>query len=223
MGATPEQGPDNGLIPTTTTVKDDRWKRWDHLQGLLGPHYSGCRVGNFLLTSNPTWRMDQEIAVGQVESYILDLAARVAKGQSVIFLGAAGSGKDHLMVGMMRHAIWKGHYLVWRNGVDMFREFRDAIGTATSEYKHILTYSKTDILAISDPLPPLGPLTAYQSTVLSQIIDSRYREHRPTWITINAASTEEMEDRMGVSIVDRLGDHAMRVKCFWPSYRNQNG
>ena len=42
---------------------------------------------------------------------------------------------------------------------------------------------------------------------------------RPTWISMNVASGEEAESRIGVAIIDRWRDGALTLAFNWPSYR----
>ncbi len=163
----------------------------------------------------------QDRIVGQVESYLAEFRERYTSGQSVLFFGPPGTGKDHLMVAMMRAAVNFHLSVAWNDGSQMFGEFRDNMRGGVSEEKLLDRYTTADILAISDPVPPFGGLTPYQSGMFFRIVDRRYRDRRPTWITINCKDRKEAEDRLGVSIVDRLGENAMALPCDWPSYRRR--
>jgi hypothetical protein len=55
--------------------------------------------------------------------------------------------------------------------------------------------------------------------MLFRAIDARYRDYRPTWVTINVGGGDEAEDRMGMQLVDRLRDRAVSIHCNWPSHR----
>lgn len=76
------------------------------------------------------------------------------------------------------------------------------------------------MLAISDPTPPLGEVRSdWQRSLLFRIVDRRYRDLKPTWVTINAASAEEAEKRLTPNIIDRLSHDAVIVRCNWKSFR----
>lgn len=157
----------------------------------------------------------------QVADYLNDFKGRLEKGQSVLFFGPPGTGKDHLMVAMLKHAVFCSLKVRWRDGSEMFGGFRDNMRGDASESDLIEKYTKADVLAISDPVPPFGGLTPYQSSMFFRIVDRRYRDVRPTWLTINCKDRAEAEERIGVSIVDRLGEGAMALPCIWPSFRQQ--
>lgn len=49
------------------------------------------------------------------------------------------------------------------------------------------------ILYLSDPLPPFGELTPFQASALFSVIDRRYRDRKPVWISLNVADATEAE------------------------------
>ncbi len=55
--------------------------------------------------------------------------------------------------------------------------------------------------------------------MMFRIVDKRYRENRPTWLTLNVSSGAEAAERIGVQTYDRLRHSAMGLFCNWPSYR----
>ena len=76
-----------------------------------------------------------------------------------------------------------------------------------------------DILIIDDPIPPHGQLTDYQEQLWYIFTDRRYNAMKPTWVSMNVASGEEAEQRIGAAIVDRWKDGALTVAFNGPSYR----
>ena len=134
--------------------------------------------------------------------------------------GPAGTGKDHLLVALLREAIvCYGFKVQWLNGQNLFRMFRDQIDSGKSEASFIQAFERPDILAISDPIPPKGETSNYTAHMLYQIIDSRYRVMKSTWVTANVATRQEGEAALSAPIFDRLLDNAFTLFCNWPSYR----
>ena len=124
------------------------------------------------------------------------------------------------MTAAIREAFNKGFSAKWVNGVDLFGMFRKTISDDDyTEETLIKRLSTPSILAISDPVPPLGSLTDYQAGMMFRVIDTRYRNLKPTWITVNATDAKELEERMTPQIVDRLKDGALAIFCNWESYR----
>jgi DNA replication protein DnaC len=108
----------------------------------------------------------------------------------------------------------------WKNGMDLYGDMRDLIDNRNrSEDKFIKEMTLPDILILSDSLPPRGCITEFQSQVLFRILDTRYRNCRPTWVTLNVRGAAEADERLGAQLVDRLRDGALSIHCDWPSYR----
>ncbi len=112
--------------------------------------------------------------------------------------------------------------VIYRDGLRLFSQFKsrfDDRNSTDTEDSIVDSYIKPHLFAVSDPLPPKGSLSEYESRMWLRIVDGRYRDMRPTAATINVSSREELEDRMGAQAADRLCDEAFIVKCNWPSHR----
>jgi DNA replication protein DnaC len=157
--------------------------------------------------------------VDALRQYGDNIEDEVAQGNGIVLFGPSGGGKDHLLIGLARAAIKARLKVDWDNGQDLYGRFRDAMGSNEPEFVMVREYTAPDVLILSDPLPPQGSLTDFQSATLFRILDARYRICRPTWVTLNVASGAEAESRMGVSLVDRLRHGSLCVWCNWPSYR----
>jgi len=108
----------------------------------------------------------------------------------------------------------------WENGMDLYGDMRDIIDNRyQTEDRFIAGMTLPDILILSDPLPPRGSITDFQSQVLFRILDTRYRQCKPTWVTLNVRGAAEGDERLGPQLVDRLRDGALSIHCDWPSYR----
>ena len=180
-----------------------------------GPRYEPCRFSTFECRHDA-----QTKALEAVQGFCDKMPDYQREGRGLVLFGPAGTGKDHLMVASLRVAVFK-HRLEpkWVNGMELFGEFRDAIDNGTSESDLIARYSRADILAISDPLPPFGALTEFQAAMLFRIIDARYARMLPTWATVNIKDGREGAERFGSQILDRIRHGAVQVACNWPSYR----
>ena len=139
--------------------------------------------------------------------------------QNLILYGPVGTGKDHLAFAVCRGAIRAGKIVGWVNGQKWFGLLRDAMDGDTREATIIDDLRRPDILCVSDPLPPVGPLTQYQATMLYRLIDARYARGVPTICTVNVASDTEADERMGAASWDRLCDRSWKLRCAWPTFR----
>lgn len=196
----------------------DRWRAWCDIAARLGKRYTGCTLSSFMVDEIEEKRR----AVAAVNGYVSDFTYRVGRGEGAVFFGPPGTGKDHLMVAMIREACKSGYACEWINGLDFFGGMRDRIDGETSEARFLGQFARPDILAISDPLPPWGALTEFQAATLFRLIDRRYRDCKPIWVTINVATGAEASDRLGAAVVDRLKERALVVHCNWPSYRGRS-
>lgn len=179
-----------------------------------GARYAECRLSNYKADTD---RQVQSVAM--LTDYCENVIERVTSGVNLVLIGPAGTGKDHLMTAVCRAAILAGRSLLWRNGQDLWGDFRDAISNEANEAATIRRFVSADVLAISDPLPPRGLMSDFQVATLFRIVDGRYSHMRPTFVTLNVASRTEAEERMGLQIVDRLCHGALAVGCNWGSYR----
>lgn len=174
-----------------------------------GQRYRECSLENFACV-----QPQQRKVISALREY-------VAKDcpESVILYGPVGTGKDHLAFAVCRHAIDSGKTVSWMNGQKWFGLVRDAMDTDRSEASLVAEFTRPDVLCLSDPLPPVGPLTQFQATMLYRLVDARYSRGVPTICTLNIANDTEADERMGAATWDRLCHDAWRLSCNWPSYR----
>lgn len=191
--------------------------RHDRFAGFLrerGERYASCTLKTYEAKT-----AKQIAAVENLVRYRDELSERIANGEGLVLYGPKGTGKDHLLVAMARAAILSGYHLLWVNGMDLFGEARDRMDSGDSERALVSRHVAPDVLYLSDPVPPLGNLTEFQSSLMFRILDGRYSRRKPTWCSVNVSKGAELETRMGAQNVDRLRDGALAIHCDWPSFR----
>jgi len=179
-----------------------------------GKLYLGGRFSNYEIT-----RDAQAKAVGTLKAYCRALPGNVANRRGLVLYGTCGTGKDHLLAAVVRRVVLvHGIKVLWTTGPRLFNAFRSEIDGSDLTSRNC---RDVEVLAVSDPIPPAGQLTPFISERLFGIVDARYSDGKPTWITCNVASREDMEHAIGVQTVDRLIDNAVLIRCDWPSYRKR--
>lgn len=184
------------------------------LANAAGDRYRGCRIDNFKITT-----AYQQQVVDAVREYGNCLADRIKERQGLVLFGPVGTGKDHLAFAIAMHAAHMGNSVKWINGQGWFGKLRDAMDTSESERSIICDIERADLVVFSDPLPPVGDLSQYQSSMLYRAIEARYSKGKITFTTINVADDNEADRRMGAATWDRLCHNAWKIYCRWPSYR----
>lgn len=153
----------------------------------------------------------------------LDVKASVANCENLLLIGTVGTGKDHLLASLLHKATGEiGIGAKWINGQDWFGLIRDRMDDGLKESEMLANLSTPKILAISDPIPPTRSPSPWNQEMLYRLIDRRYRAMLPTWMTMNAASAEDADEKLSAPVFDRLRDGAHVLRCFWPSKRERN-
>lgn len=198
-----------------------QWSRAHSMMGYLlrqrGRRYAACTLENYIPKGS-----EQQTVLEQLKDYALNSVKHISEGKNVVLYGPKGAGKDHLLMGLARAvAIQAGFAPYWVNGIELFSQMQDeACGRG---FRQILDdrddYQKTPLLYISDPLPPTGVLSEFQQAGLYRIVDYRYSNLKPIWMTLNVSDGAEAEARMGAQVVDRLRHDGLLLECNWPSFR----
>ena len=196
------------------------WQARDDLLAGVGKRYADCRLANFKQFGSEAERVRQRAALRSLQKFCDEMTDVLESGRNLFLHGPVGNGKDHLMVAVMRIAFRYTPSCWWTNGVDIFTAMRDTMDRGETRESHTIgEYTRPQVLAISDPVPPSGRLTEYQATVLFQIIDRRYRDCKPTFVTANFKDGKDAANRVGAQVIDRLKHGALSIHCDWPSYR----
>ncbi len=142
--------------------------------------------------------------------------------QSVVLFGSIGTGKDHLLAAILYGAAKAGKTVAWANGQEVYSRFRDAMDSKQSEESIMAGFVAPEVLGISDPIPPVvdpHKPAAWRTELLFRVLDNRYRDCKPTLMTLNARDPQDINDKLSPPVWDRLKDQAILIPCFWPSFR----
>lgn len=189
-----------------------------------GKRYAEASLFNF-----ETETQEQEALLDDVLRFASDITEHIEAGDNLLLFGSSGTGKDHLLAAIICEALRRqachyipgpgiGRRLAWMSGHTMLKRFRDF---AENETKVMRSLTEPRVLAISDLLPASGPLTDFQAGKLLEVLDERYSEQRPTWVTCNVTDRQDLERRLGVQATDRLCEGGVHLFFSWPSYRRR--
>lgn len=182
--------------------------------------YASCTFDNWQASSDKEHAQRQNVVVARCREYCESMIANRQRGMGVLLYGPPGTGKDHLATAIVRAACLNhGQVAMYANGVDWFGRLRDAISNDTAEKAMIGEMVRPDWLLLSDPVPPVGNLTPYQSSMLYRVVNERIDRLKPTIVTVNVQDGAEGVLRMGGALWDRLKGESWVFACNWPSYR----
>lgn len=186
------------------------------LEATLGKRYSfaATAIGKFEI-----YDKRQQPIIDRLTALSGELKDFVAQGRGLVFLGAIGTGKDHLLATMLYQAAILPATCHWINGQEFFGAFRDRIDTRQRDEDQFTELLRFDVLGISDPTPPAGNAGAWDLGNLYRLIDRRYRQMKSTWLTMNAQTVEDADAAISEPVFDRLRDDAEILECWWPSRR----
>jgi DNA replication protein DnaC len=197
-----------------------RDKVWQEFVAERGRRYANCRFTNWEADAGSS----KAAAVDTVRAYVDQHPETVKAGKGLVLLGACGTGKDHLMVAAVFHLIAKLYFgtdgrVCWTSGARIFNQLHDAMKRSTPSSDLLGPMRMASLLVISDPCESGQELTKWEQSTMLELIDSRYNNLRPTWVTINCNGKQQLEQMLGAAIVDRLVDGATIIGCNWPSHR----
>ncbi|HEY1600634.1 MAG TPA: ATP-binding protein [Pirellulales bacterium] len=194
----------------------------------VGERYRSCSLDSYKVSHDA-----QKPIVEAVRGYVENLSENYKNGINVVLYGPPGTGKDFLAVAIAKRAIEIGMTIEWRDGLALFADFRSAadFDSHTTEDHVVHTLVESNLLLLSDPIPPSvpgsdrsrGALTDYTAGCLLRVVDGRYRAMRPIIVTLNVSSGVELQERLGGAIYDRLRHDALCLACNWPSHRKPQG
>lgn len=188
------------------------------LSHTLGKRYSPDRVQ---IEGFEVYDAKQTPIIAAVKKIASELPTLVANGESLIWYGPVGTGKDHMMAYLLYVAAGHGIDCKWVNGVQVYSTIRDRIDSGRLESELLNELARPTVLAISDPIPPARKPSDFNVEQLYILMDRRSRDAKSTWVNFNAASENDAYEKLSAPVFDRLRDGARIFPCFWPSYRER--
>jgi len=195
-------------------------RKSEHFRKLLSAariprRYEKCSFGNFI--SSPGTSQDD--AVVHAHKFA-DQYPAVSRG--LLFMGAAGTGKTHLAVSILRHLIDKGFGGLFCEFGSLLKEIQDSYNpiSKSSELKVLAPVFQADVLVL-DELGATVP-TEWVRDTMYQIINKRYNDNKLTIFTTNYLDkSTELEERITYRLRSRLYEMCTNVVIEGEDYRRR--
>lgn len=203
----------------TEGVKREDAARENAWQRIIGANvrYTDCRLDNFEVANDK-----QRVVVDALHEYAARAHENLNAGRGVILFGSVGTGKDHLMIGLLREVIFRVDpvpHVRWMNGEHIrAAQYGDNLHAHPFER---LDDDRQRVLMLSDPFLHGTPLAYASGERLFFLADCFNRQRRPVWMTCNCASREDLNMHIGAPTAERLTEGALTLFCHWPSYRQR--
>lgn len=130
----------------------------------------------------------------------------------ILFWGPPGTGKTHLLVGILRDLASRGAHVLFAEQRELLKELQATFDGAAgrSESDVLGPVHEVDVLVLDDL--GAGRTTAWAQDVMHDVLAHRYNRRLPTLMTTNRAMTEEQPGSAAAeapTLQDRLGDALM--------------
>lgn len=162
---------------------------------------------------------EQEKALAKARAYATNFPRAMELGASFVFCGKPGTGKTHLACAIANHVMATfGASALFTTVFDAISRVKATYGdSGTSEREVMRSLVQPDLLILDEVGVQFG--TEYEKVIITDIINRRYSDMRPTIILSNLDQAE-LEDYLGARVIDRMFEGGGGVLAFtWDSYR----
>lgn len=159
----------------------------------------------------------QSDALAVVRSYAEQFESHLKRGTGLILSGMPGTGKSHLAAAVLQ-AIMPDHCGMYSTCMGVIRTIRNTWrkDSDRSETEVLRIYRELPLLVIDEIGVQYG--TDGEQTILFDLLDSRYRDMRPTILLTNQDKAG-FKTYIGDRTFDRLTETSRWVAFDWDSYR----
>lgn len=134
------------------------------------------------------------------------------QGRCLLLLGAPGTGKTHLAVGITHAVLAMGKTAVYTRASNIFREIKETYSNHEKSEKQIyLQYRQPDLLVIDE----IGRQyrSEAEKIMLWEVINDRYEACKPAVIVSNMGPND-FSEYLGQAAFSRLIEDGGKVICF---------
>lgn len=192
----------------------------------LARFINGSPLENATLDTYETYNDNQHAVLERIRNIQDNMKKFMQNRHKIALIGTVGTGKDHLIVSLLKTAESIGYRVGWFDGLELYDKIKSNIRERNYSPEYVFDrMTRFHVLCISEPFVDRN-WKETNSQYLSRIVRDRYRRNLPTWITANFESHESMRDKMrenGIGdVYSRMIDNSVRILCKWPCYRTKN-
>jgi DNA replication protein DnaC len=172
----------------------------------IPPRFTNCTFEDYVPRTTK-----QRAALEALKAFGADYSNMYEAGASIILWGPVGVGKTHLACALANTLISAGNSSIrYRQTPEVLREIKDCWrrDSQTSEARVLQSLCSLNLLILDEVGVQFGSDT--ERNILTEIIDVRYRNRKPTVIITNL-DRKGQEDFLGLRAVDRLSEPPSRV------------
>lgn len=164
----------------------------------------------------------QALALKRSKAFAENFPKAMELGASFVFCGKPGTGKTHLACAIGNHVMEAfGHSVSFITVFEVAQRikatYRD--GNNKTETDVMRSFAQVDLLILDEVGVQFG--TKFEEVIITDIINRRYADMRPTIILSNLNS-DELSEYLGARVVDRMYEGGGGVLAFdWTSYRSK--
>lgn len=198
----------------------ERWYSYigrlkSELNADIGKRYWDSTIENYETNGHK-----QKAVLARVENIAAKLPEFIRGHYGLIFYGGFGTGKDHLIIGLLKRVAAAGYSARWLQASELYDQMAEHRMDSGGYGQIMRDVTQADVVCLSDPIMDRN-WTEAKASYLAAIVRKRYDLARPTWITTNVADINAPAVRKAFfpDVYDRLIDRAALVHFDWPSYR----
>lgn len=176
--------------------------------------YHGSTIGNWQHGSDR-----QERVWRWACDYAADCETVVSTGRSAVLVGGPGTGKTHLVIGVLKQFMNQGATGYYTTAMDMLGRIKATYNDQAVETEtHVIErLTSVDLLVIDEIGRQLD--TNYEVAQMFRVLDRRSSECRPTLLVSNLG-VADFKKFVGDHVVDRLRQHGGKMlQLDWESHR----
>jgi len=158
-------------------------------------------------------------ALKRARAFAENFPKAVELGASFLFCGKPGTGKTHLACAIGNHVMNAfGSSVSFVTVFEVIQRVKATYGGGEKSESDVMrSFAQVDLLILDEVGVQFG--TEFEKVIITDIINRRYSDMRPTIILSNLTS-DELSEYLGARVVDRMYEGGGGVLAFdWDSYR----